>query len=267
MLFWFILFLITVAVSVIFALKSLGDYQERPSNFGIPYSLFLIRKPQALTADLLKRLNQSAVKSGLILSFEKLFKGERKALVIYGPVSIMSDFTKELDLLELEDYSEALDENKDSHVLVWELGPKTALKSSLETNNVSFDKLILKDAEDFWWQMVLRPVGNKEKKGKGFFGNLIKGGEPEIADPAFEIVIRSLVSASHVKEAHGLQTEVLQMVSNNGLILVPQPYSTQQLIKFYRERVGPQINLINFDKKKSPLVVEISVVRSLLGLQ
>jgi hypothetical protein len=93
---FFIIFLIIIAISGYFAYLSMKDFYELPER---GYGLFLIRNPNALTIESLEKLRKEL----RIISFERLFKDEKSALVLYTPKEIvvsLSDFKP----LELEDY-------------------------------------------------------------------------------------------------------------------------------------------------------------------
>lgn len=101
MILFIILFILIVAASAYLAYISMRDYYDLPEKIK-NYSLFLIREPSALNvANLDKFLAES---SAPILSFERLFKGSRSALVIYGPKQVLAKFP-DFKLLELEDYT------------------------------------------------------------------------------------------------------------------------------------------------------------------
>lgn len=112
MIFFIILFLIIIGISVYLAYSSMKDVFEFPENTS---SLFLIRNPGVFSGETLRDLRQK-MQSGQIISLERLFKGSKSALVIYGSGRLLQEFHN-LDLLELLDYSQV----KKAHSLAWEI--------------------------------------------------------------------------------------------------------------------------------------------------
>lgn len=209
---WLVLFFIVLFVSFILALRSMSDYREKPLNFTPVYSLYLIQKPQALTMEMLDKLYQQLLPDGLILSFERLFKGHKKALVVFGPASVLRQFDSQLGLLELEDYSQAINLEKinspESVFLIWQMGFKG--NKSGEGGVLSLP-VNLESHEQFWWQAVLRP--DKKDRWQG--------------------VIRAAVTAVTRSRA-SILSEGLSAIGN--LSLIPQAKTAFQLAKDYQER-------------------------------
>ena len=120
------------------------DFREKPST-KIEYSLFLIKKPHNLNKQILQAIFEDLSKLKALISFEKLFKGRAGAQVIYGPKIILTKFAGDLNLLELEDYTNSLDLSK---ALIWETGI-----NQLE----DFKQILeLEENEKLWFQMILR---------------------------------------------------------------------------------------------------------------
>src|SRR3989338_5569825 len=105
MILWLALFILVIAISFILALGSMREYQEIPLKSKEEYGLFLIRNIVNLDAALLESLREHIAKDGLLLSIERLFRGQKAALTIFGPKRILENFKAELSLLELDDYS------------------------------------------------------------------------------------------------------------------------------------------------------------------
>lgn len=234
---WILLFLIVLAVSLILAIKSMDDYRAQPLNFGAVYSLFLIRKPDALTPKLLQQIYDQLSPERLIISFERLFKGPKKALVVYGPESVLHPFFHDLDLLELEDYSQKIY----IPYFIWGVGKKKpdeplTLPGQLFSNlpDISAD-------EQFWWQVVLQPKSD--------------GGN-------FQAVIRAIVLAGDRTNAKNLQDNLIGIGSKDGLLTLPLKQSPEQLVKFYQERSIPADDL----KSGTSVVLNIDAVPALLGV-
>jgi hypothetical protein len=100
-----IIFVLVLTASILLALRSMGNYRTKASQSKVPFGVFLVQKPEQLTVDTLNALYATLTKESRIISFERLAKGSRKALVIYGPKAVLTPFTELLGLLELEDYA------------------------------------------------------------------------------------------------------------------------------------------------------------------
>jgi len=157
-----ILILAVVLTSLVSAYLSMRDYRDLPDRKH-PYSLFLIRNLANFTPELLKQLYDDAKKHGIIISFERLFKGNQEALVIYAPKNLLDNYKELLGLLELEDYHEKL---KERDVLSWELIPTSAKHNPLaalqeSVLRLSLKNLSLKDEEQLIFQIVVLAVESK----------------------------------------------------------------------------------------------------------
>lgn len=230
MIIWFILFFIVVLVSLVLAYKSMEDYRETTAGLNINYSLFLVRQPEALTKEVINSLHQSILKEGLILSFERLFKGAKSALVIFGPFHILQPFSSNLGLLELEDYTHKIDPSKlekgsSPGVAAWEVGTKNPPADPLFMSNLFQTLPPLESEEEWWWQVAVQPRG-KADSGK-------------LQQPFFQSVLRSVIISSIPKRAQSLQESLSHFGSEAGLAFLPQPYTISQLVKFYQERSLP----------------------------
>lgn len=109
-----LLFLLIVGVSIYLAFLSMKDFYELPPK-DTSYGLFLIKNPPALETGILDQIG-SLLTDSLIVSFEKLYKGSKLALVIFGPKKILV-LLKDLDLVELEDYTKV----SQKKISAWEL--------------------------------------------------------------------------------------------------------------------------------------------------
>ncbi len=141
MILWLLLFGLVLSLSFVLAARSMRDFDDIHA-LGEPYSLFLIRKPKSLNKQLLSSI-QDSLKSGQVLSFERLFKGSEAALVIFGPMKLLAGYNS-LDLLELEDYTN--------------VNPETISACSVGIKNLDQLKLApphLSSQEQFWWQLTL----------------------------------------------------------------------------------------------------------------
>ncbi len=175
------------------------DFQEVPGE-DENYSLYLIRQPQALTADTLNLLSDHFLKSNQVISFERLFKGHQSALAVFAPTRI-TQVLKNLDLLELEDYSLT----SHLHFSAWEM----ELKHKGPPSKIFANFPILSPTEQLWWQVVL--------------------------STSFKPQIRAvLVSSDHHKKES--ISKLIEKSSEHHLTRVPKGFSNHQLLKFYQQR-------------------------------
>lgn len=144
MIVWLVLFLLVIGISFLLAFRSMKEYHEIPQKSNLEYSLFLIRQPQVLTEHLLQEIVASLSKGGLVVSFERLFKGRESALCVFGPKEVLNSIAA-LNLLELEDYSS--DFNTEN-TTVWEVDFRAV-------DNPFSDLPQLEDGEQFCWQVLL----------------------------------------------------------------------------------------------------------------
>lgn len=233
MIFWIILFLLIIGVSFILAFQSMKDFAEKPADSKSQYGLFLIRNLKALSADFLNSLHKELADKGLIFSIEKLFKGQRAALVIYGPRDFLQKYHDLLDLLELEEYTN--------------VDPKEVLSWEVNTTDGSLNGIpqLLED-EQFWWQVVLKPTKGSilEKIGKkqnlDYF-QMAKSktlDQPEtqpVSVDSYKCQIRAVVWVKDDKRRVDL-AEKLQNLDSGKLRKVPIPFTNSQILKMYKDR-------------------------------
>lgn len=216
MILWLLLFILVIVISFLLAIQSMKDYQEIPQLTGHEYELFLIRKPQAFNTQLLSSLHEDLLKSGLIFSFERLIKGQRSALVVFGPKKILEKYNPVLDLLELEDYTFS-DPNQ---IAIWEVGMRNPRQVNLEGVKNYFKKFpLLSEHEQFWWQLLVAAKKDKAPTAK----------------KSFQGQIRAVVLTNNT-ERRKLLTQTLQDLIPQSLIKLPKAYSNQQLLDFYQKR-------------------------------
>lgn len=214
MIIWLMLFLLIIGISFILALRSMKDYQEIPKDSKVEYGLFLIRQTENFDASILDSIGKLILEGSLIISLERLFKGKKVALTIFGPKNILDKFREGLNLLELEDYTLDLDSK---NVSIWEVGVKGAVKPNLDSPNNIFKSLSeLGDEDQFFWQVVL---GAKKVKD-----NL-----------SFQTQIRAVVYCQD--PVRKKITPILQEGKFGELTKVPKPFSTEQMMAFYHLRV------------------------------
>ena len=205
-LFW-ILFLLIILISLLLTYLSMRDFEEGPQDFGAENGSFLIRKPHPLTAELFDFLYKVMRKDNVIISLERLFKGGESALVLYGPKKALSTLTQSLDLIELEDYINGKDPN------IWQIGTKTLGEYHKITKSIFADFPKLLDGEQVWFQMVLQP----DKKLRHFKGQ-----------------IRAVSLSSDPRRKK--QLSVALQTPKNQLLKLPLPFSSIQMIDFYKKR-------------------------------
>ena len=143
MIVWLILFLLVIGISFLLAFRSMKEYHEIPHKSDLEYALFLIRSPTNLNPEFLQTFQQKSAKKGLIISFERLFKGSESALCVFGPKEVLGSYAA-LNLLELEDYSS--DFNTEN-TTVWEVDFKAV--------DNPFSVPQLRSDEKFCWQVLL----------------------------------------------------------------------------------------------------------------
>lgn len=250
MLIWIALFLVVLVISFILAFQSMGSYYERAANFSTEYSLFLIGKPEDLSVKLLGELHDASLKNNLIISFERLFRGQRRALVVFGPTFILRPFSDILGLSELEDYSRKVDADKGvipAGLLTWEVGIKSSASPSLVIKSLKSYIPPLEENEEFWWQLVIQPAGRH-----GIM--------------SFQAIIRAVLISTDLKRARDLQKDLLEIGGDVGLTQLPQAHSTQHMLKFYQDRALPQTSLAKFKERGLSLSLSPEEILSLAGI-
>ncbi len=201
MILWIMLFVLVVAISFVLAIQSMWDYQEVPVQS--KYGLFLVRNSLALTPQVLTSIKEDYLKPGLIISFERLFKGSQSTLVMFSTRELGNAYKNILNLLELEDYSKV-----DMQVFAWEMAVK---KSSPESLSISYFENfpVLSEADQFWWQVV--------------FSSTLQ--------PQIRAVVVSPDSTGREKLAENLQN-----LATDRLTKIPKAFSNAQLLEFYQKR-------------------------------
>ncbi|MBI2337586.1 hypothetical protein HYU95_00205 [Candidatus Daviesbacteria bacterium] len=207
MILWLALFLLVIAISFVLAFQSMRDYQNIPQQSKAEYGLFLIRQTEKFDSKVLDSIREILRgNANLIVSMERLFRGSEAALTIFGPKKILDRFASEFSLLELEDYTQNLESQ---HISVWEVGVGDASQFKSDSIDNVFNNLpVLTAEEQFFWQIVV-------------------GGD--------QIQIRAAV---YSKDPVRRQTLVhqLQNLASGQLIKIPKPFSSEQMITFYRLR-------------------------------
>lgn len=219
MILWLALFLLVMGISFVLAFASMRDFQEIPIKSKEEYGLYLIRNTSGLKPSLFGTIRDH-LSGGLTISIERLFKGAKSALVIFGPKRILEQFSSLLDLLELEDYSQDLESTQ---VLAWEIGTKSKDPQMVSIKGVFKKFPRLNEEEQFLWQVVLGARG----AGKELF--------------------RSQIRAAVYSRDGARRAELAPFFENlsDELIKMPKLYTEDQMISFYRLRVlgkdGPHL--------------------------
>lgn len=154
MLFYIALVAFIILASLLLAWRSMKDYQDKPKAQG--YGIYLVRNHAAISEEFLKKIYhlsklkdiQSKV-NPLLVSFEKLLKGKTLSLIMYAPLQYFEKLP-ELHLLELEDYTQKIDQ---SQLLCFEVGRYK--KMAVDYSKINpFDKIHLEDDEYLFLQLV-----------------------------------------------------------------------------------------------------------------
>ena len=206
MILWVVLFVLIVAISFVLAARSMRDFTEIP-NKDEEYSLFLIRQPQKLNTKLLESIHNDLAHSKSIISFERLFKGNKSALVVFGPKKLLVTQQNLLDLLELEDYTNINVEN----ISAWEVGIKNnrSLDFPRDAQKILTNLPQLLENDQFWWQLVI--------------------------SSEFRVQIRTVVVSDNQTRRDSL-TQALQALAPETIIKLPKAFSNTQLLDFYKIR-------------------------------
>lgn len=203
------------------------DYHEKPESFSKAYSLFLIGKQDGLAPGLLDSIYQKSLPEKPILSFERIFKGSKRALVVYGPTATLLDQFKEpLGLTEVEDYSK----KTEGKISAWEVGSKGNL--SLEKFDLLKEVHDLKTDEQFWWQLVSQPPKS---------------------------VIRAVFLSQDPQRINSFSNTLMKIGEEFGLVALPQSFTSTNMVKFYQERSLPQSSL-------KPLNLSNNDIQKILGI-
>lgn len=208
MIFWILLFILVVAISILLAYLSMRSFQEVPTSREADYGLFLVRKTLNLTQAVLADFQKLMVKGNFIISIERLFKGNQSTLVIFAPRKLIQNYVLALDLVELEDYTNDATQKP----YVFQMGAKHKGETG-SLNNFFEEFLILNPDELVFWQLVLHA-----KK-----------------DGIFEILPRVAFFSKDKMRLIELGKSFQNLAG--FLHKLPKPFSNEQMIKFYRSRV------------------------------
>lgn len=207
MILWVVLLCLVVAISFVLATQSMRDFTQVPKAGD--YSLFLVRNTRGLDSTFLNLLSSDLLASKAIISFERLFKGRKSALVVFGPSRLILNYKTTLDLLELEDYTNVHPEN----ISTWEVGVKNsgqqAPEGTIDSGKVFSGMPHLSETEQFWWQVIISST--------------------------FKPQITAIVVASDPTRKHAL-TLNLHNLAPQLIYKLPKVFSDSQLFDFYQKR-------------------------------
>lgn len=212
MILWVILFVLVAAISFILAANSMRDFIDIPPK-DEEHGLFLIRNSQGLSEELFNSIQKDLLHSKLSFSFERLFKGGKNALVVFGPKRLLANYMELLNLLELEDYTNV----KVEYIFAWEAGIKKNGQWTIDNGQKIFGNLPeLSETEQFWWQVVLSAP--------------IKSGSA-----SFKPQITAIVVAHDAQRRHSL-AQALPTLAPDKITKLPKAFSNEQLLDFYKTR-------------------------------
>ena len=153
MILFIIIFILIIAVSAYLAYLSMRDYYDLPEK-DKNYSLFLIRNPLGLTNETFSKL----LKETEVISFERLFRDSRSAIVLYAPTLLLEKFP-EFKPLEIEDYTK--DRRGRWHQFVIQPNGTNFL---VETRIISFDEKPSAEIIGDFKKRKISPLGEKTVK-------------------------------------------------------------------------------------------------------
>lgn len=204
--------MLVVGISFVLAYRSMRDYQEIPQKSDVEYGLFLVRQTENFDVNFLDSIRNSMLNENLIVSLERLFKGTKTALTIFGPKKILGNFIQQLKLLELEDYTSNLNS---ANFSAWEIGVKNNQNTTIENPNNIFSSMPeLRDEEQFFWQVVLGATSK---------------------DSSFQTQIRAVLYCED-QDRKKVLIPLFQNLNENELIKIPKPFSTEQMMSFFISR-------------------------------
>ena len=208
----FVLFVLVVGVSLVLAFLSMKDFEEIPKSKSY-YGVFLIRNIKNLTTEVLEEIRLKSARASEIVSFERLFKGEKSALVIFAPKHLINYYPL-LDTLELEDYTSAY---KDSLTQAWEI-------SISDADEIIGSNPPLLENEQFWWQISLK--GEGEGFGSKFLSFVFGQKKKEV----FKAQIRAVFLTSS-GERMKILTDWMKNLSKGHVLKLPSIYASTQILE------------------------------------
>ncbi len=232
----FLILAAAVVISYFLAKRSMRDFQEPPGP-AEQYGVFLVRLPGAFDENLLREIFSYAKPK--IVAFERLFKGNENALVLYCPLSFEKKFTN-LQLLELEDYSLVINSK---NTLAWEivLQKRKSLLSKIGESNKDIDfldHLSLGDEDQVLYQVVAQPD------------------EIRAEDSVFQVNMRLIVVAIDPQNRAHIAKEIDKAISETGFLMRKKTsHSSSKIVKDYRKRNFIPQEVTKFKTTQDKLIV------------
>lgn len=220
-----LLVIVAAAVSAFLAYLSLYDYQDLPPAG--EHSVYLIRNLGGVNEAFLSELNKRLKEENQIVSLEKLFKGNREALLIYGPKHLVESFP-ELDLLELEDYTRIPERD----LLCWEIVPKPQKHKT----DLVLPTMDIGDSEQIFYQIALQ-------KNKA----------------SFQATIRVVVVSSEITGKLRLMNTLNRLLQQRGFIRKNLKKTSATVYKAYRKRTATPKEIFSFNLKYQSLLKLLSL--------
>lgn len=247
---WSLIILSILAISVFLAVRSMHDFQEDPARAGLEYGLFFIQKPGALIT-LLPTLYSQLLKERLIVSFERLNRGGKIALVWYAPKLIAGKYDKELGLVEIDDYTNKTDRK---NVSVLEFKPTQVTDSTVRTVatvSASEDAQI----EQVWWQLVIQPASPVwTEKLSHFIWHGSFGQESVKEGNQFYGVARLVVVGENSRKREEYWLKASQQAKASGFEPLRSVYTSAQKLQYHSKRLLPIAQVIKTQLAASEVV-------------
>lgn len=183
---YFILAAIIIAASILIAINNYRRARSTLQILETSLAAYIVQNPAALTPTFLANLFQNNHFQDFSLSFEVLFKGPSKALVLFGSKTLVNYFPQ-LNLLEIEDYTPTLE---DSTIALAQIDQVNSGQPLAQTKLDLASILNLSPDMQFFWQLILTP--NYQRSPAVFYQADFKAAikTPEIATN--QLVLTSL---------------------------------------------------------------------------
>lgn len=181
----FILTLVFIGViSFILAWRSMGGFEEEPKN-SKSYSMYWVKNISLFNSQTVHKLYDCVNSVHGVCSFERLFKGNQSALVLFAPSQIVS-CVPELELVEIEDYLQPIHMKMSSQPTTTKIHVNTVLGWGVDITNQTnkttgfiWQNMPLEEGQQLFWQIVALPLKSRK--------------ESRNAPPRFQVTLRCLV--------------------------------------------------------------------------
>jgi hypothetical protein len=239
---WFFILFVLTFVSLLLTMRSLQNYREKAKDVPVEYGLYLIRYPQLVTETVIDHIMHQSIKIGASIAFEKLAKGDRKALVVYGPKQILQSFVTSMSFMEIEDYTIHADSR---HINAWEVRVQSSHQHPNFDVTLESQMPHLEEDEQIWYQVVTRPIatGLEYKLWRWFISTV----KPYLKLPWLVAsmskeslaTIRVVYLCDDTKKRHEKLPHITKIGETNFLFKMPQKFTSKQILDFYRDRSLP----------------------------